>query len=104
VGAPQTVGGNFLSSEIDIPKRGWTIPDLVKKYLESSGKEKDLLGTLVSPEVLQRRIDQNPEKMAVELKGVLRDLLAIPGYQNLKFPRGLQSEVDLLSDLSGVGL
>ena len=78
--------------------------NLVEEYLESSGKKKDLLATLVSPETLQKKIDQNPEKMAVELKDVLKDLMALPDYQNIKFPGRLQGEADLLSDLSGVGL
>ena len=103
-GAPETVGCEFSSSGIDVPEGSWTVPNLVKEYLESSGKKKDLLGTLVTPESIQKAIDKNPEKMAVELKGVLRDLLEIPEYQNLKFPQRLQGEVDLLSDLSGVGL
>ena len=103
-GAPQEVGGYFSSAKVNIPKGRWTMPNLAKEYLESSGEKKVLLGTLVSPEALQRRIDQNPEKMAVELKEILRDLLEIPGYQNIKFPERLQREADLLGDLSGVGL
>ena len=103
-GAPQTVGGSFSSDNVNVQKGGWTVPNLVKQYLQSSGKKKDLLGTLVSPEALQRRIDQNPEKMAVELKDFLKDLMSLPEYQNLKFPERLQQEVDLLGDLSGVGL
>jgi hypothetical protein len=59
---------------------------------------------LVSAEIIQKEIDQNPEKMAVELKEVLKDLMKLPEYQNLKFPQRLQGKADLLSDLSGVGL
>lgn len=105
VGAPETVGEVFRSDGVYIPEGGWTVPNLAKEYLKSRGKrKKDLLGTLVSPEVLQRRIDQNPEKMAVYLKDGLKDLLVLPEYQNIKFPQRLQGEIDLLSDLSGVGL
>ena len=103
-GAPQTVGGSFSSDEVKIPEGGWTVPNLVKQYSKSRGKKKDLLGTLVSPEVLQRRIDQNPEKMIILTKDDLKGILATPGYENLNFPQGLQPEIDLLSDLSGVGL
>jgi hypothetical protein len=103
-GAPETVGGDFSLDDVNVPKGGWTMSNLVKKYLESSGKKKDLLGTLVTPERIQKAIDKNPEKMAVELKDALKDLLEIPGYQNIKFPQRLQGEADLLSDLSGVGL
>jgi hypothetical protein len=65
---------------------------------------KRLIRPLVSAEAIQQEIDQNPEKMAVELKGVLKDLLEIPEYQNLKFPENLRREADLMSDLSGIGL
>ena len=105
-GAPQVVGGNFTSDVVDIPKGLWTIPNLVQIYIDSpeESKSKDLLGTLVSPEALQERIDKNPEEAAVFLKGSLKDLLELPEYQSLKFPPRLQQEVDLLGDLSGVGL
>ena len=105
VGAPETVGEVFRSDGVYIPEGSWTVPNLAKEYLKSRGKrKKDLLGTLVSPEALQGRIDQNPEKMAVYLKDGLKDLLVLPEYQTIKFPPGLQPEIDLLSDLSGVGL
>ena len=105
-GAPQVVGGDFASDVVDIPKGLWTVPNLVQIYLDSpeESKSKDLLGTLVSPEALQERIDKNPEEAAVFLKGSIKDLLELPEYQSLKFPQRLQQEVDLLGDLSGVGL
>jgi hypothetical protein len=104
VGAPQTVGGGFWSDHVNVSKGEWSLSGLVQIYLQSKGKKKKILETLVSPEAIQKAIDQNPEKMAVELKGILKDLTKIPGYQNLKFPAGLQGEVDLLTNLSDVGL
>ena len=106
-GAPEKVGGWFSSDDVYIKEGNWTVPSLAKEYLESGGKEKDLLGTLktlISPEALQKEIDENPEKMSVELTGNLKGLLELPEYQSLKFPTRLQKEVGLLRDLSGVGL
>ena len=100
----QTIGGGFESDHVKVPKGQWSPSGLVQIYLQSNGKKKKILGTLVSPEAIQKAIDQNPEKMAVELKGILKDLMKTPGYQNLKFPTRLQGEVDLLTNLSDVGL
>jgi hypothetical protein len=49
---------------------------------------------------MQKLVDENPEKMAVALKGVLNS----PSFKGIKWPKNLQSEVDLLSDLNIIGL
>jgi hypothetical protein len=50
--------------------------------------------------IMQKLVDENPEKMAVALKGVLN----LPYFKGLKWPGNLQKEVDLLSDLEDIGL
>ncbi len=99
-GAPETIGEEFRSGLLYVPAGQWSIFTLATMFPESSGKEKDLLGTLVSPEALQRRIDKNPERAAVELKS----LAVLPEYKSLKWPESLKGEVDLLSDLDRIGL
>lgn len=99
-GAPLKIGGIFMfGTSNETVSVEWSTPELVDKYLKLSGKNKDLLGTIVSPEALQKKIDAEPEKMAVELKSIVR----LPEYQDLKWPKGLKSEVDLLSNLDRVG-
>ena len=49
---------------------------------------------------LQKLVDENPEKMAVVLKGDIKN----PYFKGLKWPESLKGEVDLLSDLDGIGL
>jgi hypothetical protein len=51
-------------------------------------------------QAIQGMIDENPEKMAVQLKGFSK----YPIFKKLIWPKNLQSEVDLLSDLEGIGL
>jgi len=124
-GAPDVIGKSFVSDAIVVsesnvfdpfgiyPSGQWAIADLVRIWRElhervrngmvnrkSFIKSRDLLGTLVSPEVLQVRIDANPERAAVELKSIVH----LPEYKNLKWPESLKTEVDLLSDLDSVGL
>jgi hypothetical protein len=110
-GAPKFIGEKFYYRsyvapfvKLEIPAEEWNLIGLLRIYAGSDWKVKRLIRPLVSAEAIQQEIDQNPEKMAVELKGVLKDLLEIPEYQNLKFPENLRREADLMSDLSGIGL
>jgi len=99
VGAPEVIGGRFESWPISIPAGQWSLATLAREYSEAVGHKKSLIGTLASPEDLQRRINLDPEKAAVELKSIV----GLPEYQCLRWPDGLQSEVDLLSDLDRIG-
>jgi hypothetical protein len=74
---------------------GWS----VKKF-EVSPVQKEFVATSISPRIMQKLVDENPEKMAVALKGVLN----LPYFKGLKWPESLKGEVDLLSDLDGIGL
>jgi len=103
-GAPETIKGWFKFNGLQIEPGRWTIGNLVREYLDSRGKEKDLLRTLVSPEKIQERINKDPEKSAVELKGVFNLMQQSPEYKGLVFPKGLETEADLLSDLEDIGL
>jgi hypothetical protein len=61
-GAPEKVGGFFQSNKVSTSK--WSLENLVKDYLDhrTHPESKKIIGTLVSPEALQRRIDENPVK------------------------------------------
>lgn len=74
---------------------GWS-----KKEFEVYPVQKEFVATSISPKVMQKLVDENPEKMAVSLKGVLKN----PRFNELKWPESLKREVDLLSDLEDVGL
>ena len=67
---------------------------------EVSPFQKEFVATSISPRIMQKLVDENPEKMAVSLKGVLKN----PRFKELKWPESLKREVDLLSDLEDVGL
>jgi hypothetical protein len=62
--------------------------------------QKEFVATSISPRIMQKLVDENPEKMAVALKGVLN----LPSFKGLEWPESLKGEVDLLSDLDGIGL
>jgi hypothetical protein len=67
---------------------------------EVSPVQKEFVATSISPRIIQKLVDENPEKMAVALKGVLN----LPSFKGIKWPESLKGEVDLLSDLDGIGL
>ena len=67
---------------------------------KASPEQIRFVSTSFSIEDLQNLINQNPERMAVVLKEFIKD----PYFKGLKWPESLKGEVDLLSDLSDVGL
>ena len=99
-GAPETIAGEFDSDEIEIPEGEWSQETLIKILTTGTPKQKHLVGPLVDPKVLQQMIDKDPEKMLMKLKDRLKD----PHFKDLKWPKHLEREKDLLSDLSDVGL
>ncbi len=98
-GAPRTVGEKFYSDDLEIPEGEWGIETFVDLLKTGTSKEKKIVATLIDPKVLQQQIDQNPEGMLVKLKDVLKH----PKLQGLKWPKHLDQEKDLLSDLSIIG-
>jgi len=100
-GAPEIICGKFQSDSFRFSEGQWSLKHLAQLYFESAGGEnKDLLGTLVSLEALQKRIDTNQEKAAVDLKSIA----GLPEYISLVWPEGLKGEVDLLTELDVIGL
>jgi hypothetical protein len=101
-GSPQTVGGDFFCDEFETPN--WTLDgklEILKKGTESA---RTLIATVISSEVIQQRIDENPIGMSVELKGVWKFLKGMPKYEKLKFPPEYSEEAETLADLADVGL
>jgi hypothetical protein len=99
-GAPETVKGGFSSDSLKIPKGKWSMDTLIGIFLTGTPQQKQLVAPLVDPKVIQQQIDENPEGMLIKLKGYLKH----PHFQGLKWPRHLDQEKDLLSDLWDVGL
>jgi hypothetical protein len=99
-GAPKTIRGEFYTNDLTIPKGKWSMDTLIKIFLDGTPNQKQLVKPLIDPKVLQQQIDENPEGMLVKLKDVLKH----PKLQGLKWPKHLDQEKGLLSDLGDVGL
>ena len=99
-GAPETVGGEFYSDEMEIPEGEWSQETLVEIFTTGTPKQNQMITPILDLKALQQMIDQNPEKMLVKLKDYLKD----PRFKDLRWPKHLDQEKDLLSDLADVGL
>ena len=99
-GAPETIGGDFFWDDLEIREGKWGLEAFIDLLNSGTFKQKQLVSTLVDPKVLQQQIDENPEGMLIKLKGLLKH----PHFQGLKWPRHLDQEKDLLSDLGDIGL
>ena len=99
-GAPETVGRKFYSDDIKIPEGEWSQETLIQIFETGAPKQRQMVAPLIDPKVLQKMIDKDPEKMLMKLKDYLKD----PHFKDLKWPKHLDQEKDLLSDLSDVGL
>jgi hypothetical protein len=101
-GAPETVGGDFYCDEFSTGN--WTLEGKLEILKIGTEAAKTLISTIISPEVIQQRIDENPASMAVELKEIWKTLKKTPGYEKLKFPPEYSEEAETLADLAEIGL
>jgi len=97
-GCPQRLGGQFHSDflvygrwEIDV----WI--DIIRN--KKIGWEE--IGKFFNEEDLQTQIDEDPDKMTIELSPYRKELKEL--FPNLKFPDTHQEDLDMFGDLSDLG-
>ena len=91
----------------EFKKTGSWIPYYIKLDAEYGDKEfynPEFINQKLDPVVIQKFIDQSPEKALVALKPHLRKMKESPRYSSVRFPEYLEKEKDLLSDLEDIGL
>ena len=103
-GAPQSVGGGFYSDSIQIPKGQWGISGWLKVLEEGEPEAQKLIATLISPEALNKRLEESPETTMVSLKSVWNSPEFAKTRSQLRIPKGYEDEMDLLGDLDDIGL
>jgi hypothetical protein len=103
-GAPETIGGEFSSDSIDIPEGQWGISGWLKVLEEGTPKDKKLIATLITPEALNKRLEESPEKTMVALKSVWNSSEFVKTRSQLMIPKGYEDEMDLMGDLDDIGL
>lgn len=101
-GAPDHIGGRFIYDDLTIEK--WDFESKIKVLLEGTERHSKLISTIISPEEIQKIIDEDPISAAIRFKGFWNKLQKMEKYQSVKFPDELQKEADLLADLDAIGL
>lgn len=110
---PTDVKGEFQLWDVSIGRESFRIT-LKEKWnpigkldlmINGTPDEKKIASMLVnSPEEIQAMIDSDPSKMAIEFKGIWKEVKKLPGYEGLNFPESHSQEADLVADLTGIGL
>jgi hypothetical protein len=103
-GAPETIGGDFYSDSIKIPKDQWGLSGWLKVLEEGTPEAQKLISTLISPEALNKRLEESPERTMVALKAVWNSPEFAKTRSQLMIPKGYEDEMDLLGDLDDIGL
>ena len=103
-GAPETIGGEFSSDSIKIPKGQWGISGWLKVLEKGTPEAQKLIATLISPEALNKRLKESPERTMVALKGIWNSPEFVKTRSQLMIPKGYEDEMDLLGDLDDIGL
>lgn len=107
-GIPDVIGGEVtvrINREdpdlIDLGRGEWNKENILDAFLYGKHpKRYDLIFPVIPKKWIQDLVDENPEKMAV----VLSPLSKHPLIKEIVWPKNIKNEVDLLSDLSDVGL
>jgi hypothetical protein len=71
---------------------------------EGEPKAQKLIATLISPEALNKRLRESPERTMVFLKGIWNSPEFAKTRSQLRIPKGYEDEMDLLGDLDDIGL
>jgi hypothetical protein len=104
-GAPWIIGETFYSDHVKVFGKGEWGPRSWVKIIENGNlKDRELMGTLISPDVLNKRLEESPETTMVALKGIWNSPEFSKIRSQLKIPKGYEDEMDLLGDLDDIGL
>jgi hypothetical protein len=103
-GAPETVEGSFYSDSMQIPEGQWGISGWLKVLEEGEPKAQKLIATLISPEALNKRLEESPETTMVSLKSVWNSPVFAKIRSQLRIPKGYEDEMNLMGDLDDIGL
>jgi hypothetical protein len=102
-GAPQEVGGSFSCDAFTLESGEWNLEGWLSVLKEGSSKAQKLILTLMSTELLNKQIKQDPAGMIIKLKEVWNDESFREIRSKLVWPRGYEEEADLVGDLDDIG-
>jgi len=98
-GVPEKIGETFLCDQFKCTDGDWSFLwaiDNIEKY--------PILETILSPEIIQNKIDDNPAKAVIALKKIWKKIKKDPKYRSVEFPLEFKKGIELVSDLSDLGI
>jgi hypothetical protein len=102
-GAPQKIGGRFRCSSFELEEGEWNLKGWLKVLKEGSLEAQQLIAIILSPEDLNREIQNDPEGMIMKLKPVWNDQSFRETRGKLVWPQGYEDEADLVGGLGHLG-
>jgi hypothetical protein len=102
-GAPQTIGGQFKSDEVKIPKGQWGFKSWLDVYATGNAQARRLLLTLMSPDAINQRMQEEPEQTLIDLGPIWNDPAFDEIRSQVRVPDRYRYEMGLLGDLGELG-
>jgi hypothetical protein len=110
LGAPQKIGGHFrfsagiIDPQFSISQGQWGPVGWVQALKDiGNPKARDLILTLLDPDVLNKLFRDQPEQTMIDLQGVWNLPSFAPIRKQLKVPERYRDDMDLLGDMKELG-
>ena len=102
-GAPQEVGGRFICDDFKVEHGQWNLKGWLEVRKKGTPKAQQLIATFLTPEMLNKEIQQDPAGMVMNLKEIWNDEGFRETRAKLVWPKGYVDQADLVGDLDDVG-
>jgi len=102
-GAPKRIGGPFRCDAFEVALGGWSQEKLLTLFKSGNLETKQLIAPLIPVEDLNKEIEMDPGKMAIVLKPLWNDVDFKDIRSKLIWPKGYESDADLVGNLGDIG-
>ena len=102
-GAPLEVKGEFSSDKVKIPKGQWGLKGWLDAYVKGNAQARSLLLTLMGPDAINQRMQEEPEQTLIDLGPVWNDPAFDEIRSQVRVPERYRDEMGLLGDLGELG-
>jgi len=97
------VKGEFSSDMVKIPKGQWGLKGWLDVYAKGNDQARSLLITLMSPDVINRMMQEAPEQTIIDLGLIWNDPEFDEIRAKVRVPDRYRDEMGLLVDLGELG-
>ena len=102
-GAPQKVGKGFDCDSFRLSGEKWNPKGWLGVLENGTPEAQSLILTLISPDVLNRKIKKDPAGMIMKLKPFWNDSNFKKIRSKLVWPKGYEEEMDIMGDINTIG-